>query len=404
MNSILQIKISAEFSGLRLDKAIQLILTSSEDLRLQLAVSPSVKQIKKLIEAGAVTSPIHSKLRASYKVQTGEFYSCAIATLDNLAHTNLASKKLHVGRKLNDQGVSKNTKTKVYWESVWDSAQEKLANTTVSNHKFLPFAVIYSDPYFMVVNKNAGLPTSPTIDPKRMTLFHYVLAYLAQTQMESESILSMPYLRNLHRLDKDTSGLVLFSRKASVTNSLSALFKEGQIDKRYYLVCHRPSTGPLFEFIKAQTQDCQDTGVFTFEAYMQDSRKLNSVKRPLNTVSQTQSRHQSIWTVVDRNGLYSKTDFKVLSLNKKYVYIEAYLHTGRTHQIRVHLQALKAPIVGDPIYGQDDKGAKRLYLHAHHLSFTSKFEDSVNQSYEFSSKLPQLFRTDFPELFLNFGI
>ena len=128
----------------------------------------------------------------------------------------------------------------------------------------------------------------------------------------------MPYLRNLHRLDKDTSGLVLFSRQASVTKSLSALFREGQINKRYYLVCHRPSVGPLFEFIEAQAEGCQDTEVFTFEAYMQDSRKLKSdlIRQSLTTVSQIQSRHKSIWTVVDRKGLYSKTDFKVLSLNK----------------------------------------------------------------------------------------
>ena len=218
--------------------------------------------------------------------------------------------------------------------------------------------------------------------------------------MESDSVLSMPYLRNLHRLDKDTSGLVLFSRQALATSRLSVLFRGGLIDKRYYLVCHRPSSGPLFEFIEAQAQDCQDTGLFTFEAYMQDLRKLKSklsADQPTASVSHIQSRYKSGWTVVDRNGLYSKTDLKVLSLSKKYMYLEAYLHTGRTHQIRVHLQALKAPIIGDPIYGINDKWAKRLYLHAHHLSFSSELEN-----YEFSAKLPQLFYTEFPELFSNF--
>ena len=90
MNSVIKIKILAEFSGLRLDKAIQLALTSTEDLKTSACCYPSVKQIKKLIEAGEVTSPTHSELRASYKVQTGELYFCAVATLHNLAHINLA--------------------------------------------------------------------------------------------------------------------------------------------------------------------------------------------------------------------------------------------------------------------------------------------------------------------------
>ena len=401
MNSIIEIKITSEFSGFRLDKAIQLVLTSSEKLRSQLSIQPSVKQIKRLIEDGEVNSSNNLELRASYKVQAGELYFCPLATLLNLSHSNLVDEKLHLGGKLNKQGVK--NKTKDYWKIIWDTAQEKLVNIPVSNHHSKPFEVIYADRYFMVVNKSTGLPTSPTIDPKRLTLFHHLLVYISQVRKQSNSDLSMPYLRNLHRLDKDTSGLVLFSRQASVTNSLSALFREGQIDKRYYLVCHRPSSGPLFDFIEAQAMRGQDTGLFTFEAYMQDSRKLksNSIKQPLATVSQINSRHKSIWTVVDRNGLYSKTDFKVLSLSKKYVCLEAHLHTGRTHQIRVHLQALKAPIVGDPIYGKDDKWAKRLYLHAHHLSFTSEFEENVNQSFEFNSKLPQSFCTDFTELFLS---
>ena len=403
-SKIIKIKISQELSGLRLDKALHLSLSASPQSASSRSMTLSTKQFKKLVESGKVLNQIHDRVKASHKVQAGELYICELTDIFSTDHPQLTANKKSTDPNQLDQRVAK--KNKSYWEIVWQVSKQAYQDLTSQEQSFIPVDIIYEDEYFMVVNKACGVPTSPTIDPKRLTLFHYVLGYLTLGQNDSSSVLTMPYLRNLHRLDKGTSGLVLFARQSTVIKDLAYLLERGMINKRYYVICHRPSSGPLFDFIEDQTLSSQEkNSIFKFEAYLQDLSKLKSnplalKKYSADTNRDTKRDHQkqSYWTVVNRNGLYSRTDFSLLGLSKNYLFLEAHLYTGRTHQIRVHLQALNAPIVGDSLYGKANEQAKRLYLHAYQLGFSSKFASKQSQNYKFSAQLPDLFHEEFPQL------
>lgn len=400
-SKVVKIKISSELNGLRLDKALHLSLSESPKPTSHRSTTPSTKQFKKLVESGRVFNQTYDRLRASQKVQAGELYICELTDMFSTDHAQLTPNKKNIDSSLLDQGVAK--KNKSYWEIVWQVAKEAYRDLTTHEQSTMPVDIVYEDEYLMVVNKACGIPTSPTIDPKRLTLFHYVLGYLTQDQPHPSSILTMPYLRNLHRLDKETSGLVLFARQATVIKDLAHLLEKGMIRKRYYVVCHRPRFGAFFDFIEDQTlSDQGGNSIFKFEAYLQDLSKLKSnpsaLTRHSDDAKRDHQKRRSYWTVVNRNGLYSRTDFCLLSLSKDYLFLEAHLYTGRTHQIRVHLQALNAPIVGDSLYGKVNEQAKRLYLHAHQLGFASKIAGKQSQNYKFSAQLPHLFHEAFSQL------
>ena len=421
-----QIKIAEECSGLRLDKAIQQSLCLSIDPKATTFGQISVKQIKKLIEAGGVTHCGQPMFKASYKAQVNEVYDCELSQLQIISSTPMQQKTKamidHRQIEFNQTTMihAQHRKNKEYWTQVWASSlayaqsnRSGQSSRSGQSPSAMPFELIYMDEQILVVNKISDLPTAPTIDPKRLTLFHYILAYLSQLQRKQGLIATqeMPYLRNIHRLDKATSGLVICSLTPQASKDLAYVFEKRQIDKRYHLICHRPKSGPLFEFIKKQASVANAESVFSFEAYMQAKDKSKNSKSNSSSQNKRSShdlpdneygkiKGKKLWQVVKTNGLYSRTDFRILSLSDQYVYLEAQLHTGRTHQIRVHTQALNAPIVGDPWYGKIEEKSKRLYLHAYSLEILSNPIDTYTHAPKLIAEIPTDFLHDFPHLFL----
>ena len=201
-------------------------------------------------------------------------------------------------------------------------------------------AVLYEDDNLIFINKPADFPVEQTITGNRANLHDAAVDYLWK---RNPSLRNPPYLGIMHRLDRTTSGVIVFTKNRPVNKALSEIFQSHDLTKQYLAVVEAPS---------AQTQ-------FTVEMYMGRV---------------TGKSQQGKWGELPeaRGGQYSKTDFRVLKKitveGRPCLLIECNLHTGRTHQIRVHLASRGLPILGDELYGGHP--AKRLYLHAARLSFT----------------------------------
>ena len=201
-------------------------------------------------------------------------------------------------------------------------------------------AVLYEDENLIFVNKPADFPVEQTITGNRANLHDAVVDYLWK---RNPSLRNPPYVGIMHRLDRTTSGIILFTKTRSVNAVVSEVFQSHDLVKQYLAV----------------VEDKKSVGEsFTVELYM-------------NRV--TGKSQQGKWGEVpqSRGGQYSKTDFRVLKKitveGRPCILIECSLYTGRTHQIRVHLASRGLPILGDELYG--GKSAKRLYLHSAHLAF-----------------------------------
>jgi len=189
---------------------------------------------------------------------------------------------------------------------------------------------IYQDDDLLVVDKPSGLLTVPGRGE------HVQDCLIARVQRHCPEALIV------HRLDMDTSGLVLLARGPLMQKTLSALFMNRQVNKRYEAIVH----GQL-----AEQQGHIDLPLIT-----------DWPNRPRQKVDHIDGKPSQTAYAVMSHWVTSGQHFSRLSLTPL---------TGRTHQLRVHCQQLGHPIVGDPLYGMDEKKAQgmRLMLHAIELSF-----------------------------------
>lgn len=187
-----------------------------------------------------------------------------------------------------------------------------------------PEALLYEDRALIAVNKPAGVNTQRTPYQLKGTLEYWVAEYFRQ-QGSAEPA------RVIHRLDRGTSGVMLFPKHKQAAAWLSKRFHDGTVDKRYLALVSR---------VPAQ------------EAWTADG--------PIGKLGT--SRYG-----VMAGGRSAMTEFRVLSTSGGYSLVEARPQTGRTHQIRVHLEASGLPIVGDATYG--GAPAERMMLHCASLEF-----------------------------------
>ncbi|MBU3543819.1 RluA family pseudouridine synthase [Polynucleobacter sp. MWH-Mekk-B1] len=197
--------------------------------------------------------------------------------------------------------------------------------------------ILFEDEALLIVNKPSGLAVHGGSG-----IALGVIETLRITRPE------LHFLELVHRLDRDTSGVLLLAKKRSALVEMHRQIREGQTDKRYYLLAH----GEIE----------QGTGVMQLKFPLHKYLLANGERR----------------VRVDPDGLPSHTALRVIKTMKRgdavITLAEAQLKTGRTHQIRVHLQKLDHSILGDDKYGFEDQDklikSKRLYLHAHLAGFT----------------------------------
>jgi 23S rRNA pseudouridine1911/1915/1917 synthase len=201
----------------------------------------------------------------------------------------------------------------------------------------LPLDVVYEDEDLLVVNKTAGMVAHPAPGHYDDTLVNALIARYPDIQ--TEGLEQRPGI--IHRLDKDTSGLIIVARNTATHLALAEQMKRREIDKRYLA---------LVEGVVALDQ--------------------GSIDAPIGR----NPRHRQQMAITAVGSREARTRFRVLERFARHTLLLIELETGRTHQVRVHLQAIGHPIVGDPVYGSGRiiRGStlKRQFLHAYQLRFT----------------------------------
>jgi len=201
----------------------------------------------------------------------------------------------------------------------------------------LPLNIIYEDKDLLVVNKAAGMVVHPAPGHVDDTLVNALIALYPDIQRENSE--QRPGI--IHRLDKDTSGLIIVARNAATHSALADQMKRHAIVKHYLA---------LVEGVVALDQ--------------------GSIDAPIGR----NPRHRQQMAITTVRSRAARTHFRVQERFERHTLLLLELETGRTHQIRVHLKAIGHPIVGDPVYGSGsiNRGLtlKRQFLHAYQLKFT----------------------------------
>ena len=217
-------------------------------------------------------------------------------------------------------------------------------------HKKSNLDIIYEDEYFFVINKPTGLLSISTTKEKEKTAYHLVREFIKSRKKNDKIFV-------LHRLDKDTSGVLVFVKDNTLKNLL-----QNNWDK--YVKTR--------EYVALVTGNIKDVDDYT--CYLKEIGP------------------DKVIVTNKKEGKIAITSFKTINKNNKYSLVKVNIKTGRRNQIRVVLNHLNSPIVGDKKYG----GIKsnRLYLHASKLTITNPLN---NKTYTFESNVP----TSFKKVFKN---
>lgn len=221
----------------------------------------------------------------------------------------------------------------------------------------LPLDIIYEDEYLLVINKKSGMVVHPAPGNYTGTLVNALLYRF--DKLSNNDI--RPGI--VHRLDKDTSGLMLVAKHDLVHEKLSLMINKKEVERLYLALV---------------------TGIINHETGTIDA----PIGRSLN--------NRLKMTVTDINSKEALTHFKVLERFKENTLIECQLETGRTHQIRAHLAYIGFPIVNDPLYGKNEKNTDfKQYLHSYKITFKHPI---TNKLLSFEIPLPKEFQTKLDEL------
>lgn len=219
-----------------------------------------------------------------------------------------------------------------------------------SSTKILPqgLVILYEDRDILVVDKPPGLLTIGTDKEKSRTAYFILTDYVRKGYAKSRKRIFI-----VHRLDKDTSGILVFAKTEEAKRSLQSQWEE--TEKKYLVVVHRRCEKHS-ETISTYLAENKAHGVYTAS----DSTK----------------------------GKLAHTAYRVLKQTNDLALLEVDLLTGRKHQIRVHLAGIGHPVVGDKKYGKANDPHKRLALHATSLSFRHPFS---GEQVTFETTVPHYF-------------
>ncbi|AVH75714.1 RluA family pseudouridine synthase [Weissella koreensis] len=214
----------------------------------------------------------------------------------------------------------------------------------------IPLDIVYEDDDVLVVNKPQGMVVHPSLGHEDGTL---VNALMFHTPLSNINGVFRPGI--VHRIDKDTSGLLMVAKNDKAHEALSANLKAKKNLREYLVLVH---------------------GEF--------KENIGTIKAPLGRSSKDRKKQ-----AVVSGGREAVTHFKVIKRFVGYTLLSATLETGRTHQIRVHLAYIGHPVAGDPLYGpKKTLPGNGQYLHAHTLGLT---QPTTGQELEFEAPLPEHF-------------
>ncbi|NLJ96757.1 MAG: RluA family pseudouridine synthase [Clostridiales bacterium] len=219
----------------------------------------------------------------------------------------------------------------------------------------IPIDVIYEDEDIIIINKHKGLVVHPAPGHGSGTLVNALL-YHCKGRLSAINGVLRPGI--VHRIDKDTTGVLVACKNDKSHHSIAEQLKAHSITRRYQAIVY------------------------------------NKFKEDRGRVESTIGRHprdRKKMAVNVKNGKYAATNYRLIeNLGNKYAYIECQLETGRTHQIRVHMSSIHHPILGDTVYGpvKDPFHLEGQALHAGVLGFN---HPRTNEYVEFTAPLPSYF-------------
>lgn len=217
----------------------------------------------------------------------------------------------------------------------------------------IPLDIIYEDSDLLVINKERGMVVHPAAGNWEGTLVNALMFHCGKELSAINGVLRPGIV---HRLDKDTSGLMLVAKNDVSHNSLAAQIKEHTVRREYHTVV------------------------------------IGNLRDDTGTISAPIGRHRTDrkkMAVTDSNSKPATTHYTVLERYPGFTYVSCLLETGRTHQIRVHMSHIGYPVVGDRVYGARDRlGIEGQCLHSKNVTF---IHPRTNKKMYFESELPGYF-------------
>jgi len=229
----------------------------------------------------------------------------------------------------------------------------------------IPLDILFENDRVLVVNKPQGMVTHPGAGNWSGTLVNAVLGYLGASQSSRFAPVAEQGSESLrpgvvHRLDKDTSGVIILAKDPEALEALAIQFRERRAKKQYLAIVRGEPKPP---------------------------------EGSIDTLLARDPRNRKLFAVSQKGGKRALTLYSVLSRKSGYSLVSLRPRTGRTHQLRVHMRHLGCPILGDPLYSKPDAGFPRasLMLHAYRLKITLPGESEA-----------RVFRAPLPERFSRF--
>ena len=209
--------------------------------------------------------------------------------------------------------------------------------------------IVYEDAFIIVVNKSDGIVSVPIPGTREVSVKSILDEYVKRRNNRFS-------VHTIHRLDRGTSGIMLFAKRREIQQTIIKHWHEAIIDRRYVAV------------VEGKTE--KNEGVVS--SWLSDDKRYVVHSSPVNN-----------------GGKYAVTHYKTLKRNDACSLMELKLETGRTNQIRVHMKEIGHPVLGDEKYGNPSDLTKRLCLHAFRLNFIHPI---TGELLKFETDIPDLFK------------
>ncbi|GFH41180.1 RluA family pseudouridine synthase [Pseudolactococcus insecticola] len=214
--------------------------------------------------------------------------------------------------------------------------------TPTLKQQHMTLSIAYEDAHFLLIDKPAGIASVTGQNYPDQTMSNFVAGYLQAQGYENQKV------HVVTRLDKDTSGLMLFAKHGYAHSLMDKMLQKKGLTKKYFALVH------------------------TSEALKDSDEILAPIGRKDGSIIER--------AVVDASHPTAKqahTSYQLISQNQEFSLVDIQLHTGRTHQIRVHFAHLGSPLLGDDLYGGYRDKIARQALHCHFLRFTHPFTKEI---------------------------